>query len=515
MISKILNNCYFQYLILAIAGGISIFAFAPFNYSFIIIISIVILLMVIEHSLNSQSSNWKVAACGYIYGLAFFLSQLYWVFYSLYNIIHTGAIVAVVALVGFSLFLATYIMLGVFAYVKLKTKSAIFNYLALFPSTWVLFEWLRGWLLGGFSWCEIGYTQSSNPFFKGLYPLLGNYGVSWVTISIAGIVYLILQNKSLSIIKNNFRITVIYAAVLLIAIYSVKDVQYTKPYGKPIKVALLQGNVSQGMKWSTGSGLEVYESLVKEAKADLILVPETGLAQFEHNLPNGYLENLTKIAKDKNADIVVGILKLLDDNDSYVNAAMLISDPKHPYYAKAHLVPYGEYIPMHWLLKHVYATFTLPMVGFTPGAEYQEPIVAANQKLAFNICYENGFGTELLKAAANSTMMVNLSDMVWYGTSVTKDQHLQLSIVRAMENQRYFLQATNTSITAIIRPDGVIQSSLPIFKRLILTDYVQGRFGLTPFERFGNYIIVTIIAIIILLGCLINWRFSSRKKKPT
>jgi apolipoprotein N-acyltransferase len=501
MMHKLLNHSYFRYLVLAIAGGISIFAFAPFNYSLIIIVSLVLLLVVIENCCNKQSSSWMILAYGYIYGFAFFIIQLHWVFYSLYKIIHAGFIVSVVALVGFSLFLATYIMLGVFTYIKLKTRYAAFNYLVLFPSTWVLFEWLRGWFLGGFSWCEIGYTQTNNQFFKGFYPLLGNYGVSWITISLAGVVYIILKNNSLSKIRHDLRIAIIYVVILFLSGYAIKNIQYTKPYGKPIKVALLQGNVSEGTKWSSDDSLKVYEEMVSQAEADLILVPETAISQFEHNLPDGFLEHLTKIARTKKADIVVGIPKLLNET-TYVNAAMLLTDPNHPYYAKFHLVPYGEYIPMRWLLKHVYATFSLPMVGFTPGAEYQEPIRAANQKLAFNICYENGFGTELLRSAANSTMMVNLSDMVWYGTAVTKDQHLQLSIVRALENQRYFLQDTNTSITAIIRPDGVIQSSLPIFEKRILTDYVQGRVGLTPFERFGNYIIVTIILIILLIGCL-------------
>jgi len=539
MINQILNNRYFHYLILAIAGAISIFAYAPFNYSFVIIISLVLLLIVIESSCNKRSSNWKILAYAYIYGLAYFNTQIYWIFYSLYKIIHAGFIVSLVAMIGFTIFLATYIALGIFTYVKLKTKYAEFNYLVLFPSTWVLFEWLRGWILGGFPWCDIGYSQSNSTFLKGFYPLLGSYGVSWVTISLAGVVYLILQNKNLiiyeerskfgvfdkrrhlrdvnkernqkvqmmiapSIIKNSFRVAIIYAAVLFIGGHALQDIQYTKPYGKPIKVALLQGNVAEGTKWSSDSGLKVYEDMIRAASADLILVPETAIAQFEHNLPDGYLDHLTKIAQDKKADIIVGIPKLIDDQNNYVNAAMLLSDQKHPYYAKAHLVPYGEYIPVRWLLKHVYATFSLPMVGFTPGAEYQEPIRTANQKLAFNICYENGFSIELLKAASNSTMMVNLSDMVWYGTSVAKDQHLQLSIVRAMENQRYFLQDTNTSITAIIRPDGVIQSTLPIFTRQILTDYVQGRIGLTPFERFGNYSIVIFISIMILIGCLLR-----------
>jgi apolipoprotein N-acyltransferase len=178
---------------------------------------------------------------------------------------------------------------------------------------------------------------------------------------------------------------------------------------------------------------------------------------------------------------------------------MLLTNPAHPYYAKAHLVPYGEYIPAKWLLGPIYKSVALPMVGFSAGAAYQEPLVAANQKLAFNICYENGFNAELIQAAANSTIMVNLSDMVWYGSTIAKDEHLQISQARALENQRYFIQATNTGLSAIIKPDGKIQAVLPIFEKIILEDYVGGRIGMTPFEQYGNWLIIIWVSIIIIL----------------
>jgi apolipoprotein N-acyltransferase len=364
---------------------------------------------------------------------------------------------------------------------------------------------VRSWFFSGFSWCEIGYTQVDNSFFRGFYPLLGNYGVSYLILSLTGAAYVVIRAKKLQIAKSHVRIAITYCLLIFITGALIQDKLYTTAFGKPIKVAILQGNIAPGRKWTDHTDLDVYKGLVRQAHADLILIPETAIAQFEFNLPDGYMDELTKIANSKNASLILGIPKVINEQNDYVNAAMLVTNPKHPYYAKAHLVPYGEYIPLKWLMGPVYKGVSLPMVGFSAGASYQEPLIAAKQKLAFNICYENGFNSELIKAAANATIMVNLSDMVWYGNTIAKDEHLQLSQARALENQRYFIQATSTGISAIIKPDGKIQAILPVFQRMILEDYVQGRIGTTPFEFYGNRVIIIWVSLIIVLIFLFKY----------
>jgi apolipoprotein N-acyltransferase len=492
-------------LLVLFAGCISVLAFAPFNHPYIIVLSILLLFLVIN-KFDNKLSKWRLLGYGYLYGLAFFNMQLYWVFYSLYKVIDAGFFVSLIALVGFTAFLASYIALTIYFYVRLKTKTALVNNIILFPSIWVLLEWIRGWFLGGFSWCEIGYTQVGNSFFRGFYPVLGNYGVSYLVLSLTGAVYVVVRARSLQITRSHVRLAILYCLLVFITGALIQNNLYTTSFGRPVKVAILQGNIQGGLKWTDHTNLDVYKVLVQQAQGDLILIPETAISQFEFNLPEGYMDNLTKIAKSKNADLILGIPKVINENNDYVNAAMLATNPKHPYYAKAHLVPYGEYIPLKWLLGPVYKGISLPMVGFSHGASYQEPLIAANQKFATNICYENGFNSELIKAAANATIMLNLSDMVWYGTTTAKDEHLQISQARALENQRYFIQATNTGMSAIIRPDGKVQAVLPVFERIILEDYVGGRIGITPFQRYGNWLIilwVSFMFVVILLYKLI------------
>jgi len=492
------------------AGCISVLAFAPFNRSYVIVLSLLLLFLVVNN-FDVKISKWKLLGYGYLYGLAFFNMQLYWIFYSLYKVIEAGFFVSLIALIGFTVFLSVYIALAVYVYVRLKTKSELVNAILLFPSTWVFFEWIRGWFLGGFSWCEIGYTQVGNSFFRGFYPLLGNYGVSYLVLSLTGAVYLVVRAKPLQVARSHVRLAIFYCLLVFITGALIQNNLYTTTFGKPIKVAILQGNISGGLKWTDHTDLSVYKGLVQQAEGDLILIPETAITQFEFNLPAGYMGDLAKIASNKNASLILGIPKVINEQNDYVNAAMLATNPKHPYYAKAHLVPYGEYIPLKWLLGPIYKGVSLPMVGFSAGASYQEPLVAANQKFAVNICYENGFNAELIKAAANATIMLNLSDMVWYGSTTAKDEHLQISQARALENQRYFIQATNSGLSAIIKPDGKIQAVLPVFERMILEDYVGGRIGTTPFEYYGNWLIILWVSFV-LVGVLFYSSFSRRRE---
>lgn len=492
------------FLLLAIMGTITVFAFAPFYQSYIVLFSLLCLLLIIDPHPPSVLPNVQLLKYGYVYGLAYFSSQLYWIFYSLYKVIAAGFWLSLAAMIMFSLFLATYIVVTIITYNWLKTNSIIINVLFLFPSLWVLFEWLRGWFLSGFPWCEIGYTQVNNKIFQGFYPLIGNYGVSWLVISLVGIIYIVINQRRFKLSLLCLRLVIIYAIIGLIFGILIRNKLYTKPYGNPIEVALLQGNISETTKWKDMTNLQIYQFMVKEATADIILIPETAISQFEYELPAKYLSQMANSVAERHSNLITGIPKIIDNKGNYVNAAMVLTSSSHPYYAKYHLVPYGEYIPAKWLLGLVYKFIDLPMVGFTPGKEYQKPLNVASQSLAFNICYENGFNSELIYAARKSTLMVNLSDMIWYGMSIAKDQHLQLSRARALENQRYFIQVTNSGLSAVIRPDGKIQSILPPFRREILQDYVGGRVGITPFERYGNWLIISWVTIIIAVSLFLK-----------
>ncbi|MBY0379649.1 MAG: apolipoprotein N-acyltransferase, partial [Burkholderiales bacterium] len=396
-------------------------------------------------------------------------------------------------------------------YLKLKGRHTSINFLLLVPSIWVLSEWVRGWLFTGFPWSDISYTQVSTDFLKGYFPVFGSYAVSWLILAIiAGIFIILLEflnlNRDRSQHKTALRLSILLITIIILVGSLLSDKAYTSKYGLAMSVALVQGNVAQGAKWSSDDFLTIYKGLIAKARADLVIIPETAITTFSEYLPKGYIDQLTRLAQNNGANLIIGIPKIIDKENNYVNSATLLTNSKHPYYAKYHLVPFGEYIPFKKILAGAYTVIALPMVDFSPGEQNQTPLVVGNQKLAFNICYENGFNTELIDNAKNSTVMANISDMVWYGKTIAQDEHLEISQARALENQRYFIQDTNTGATAIINPHGEIQSILPAFTQEILTDQIFGMIGETPFEKVGNYPIIIWCGLIVGCAIILNRR---------
>lgn len=512
----------FNLLWLFLAGILSMFAFAPYHKSIFIIISILMLLWVYETSL---SKNRKIylhlgIAC---FAMGYFSAQLYWIFYSLNYIINTGFIIAVIAQLAFSVVMAFFISLAFFIFDYFRTKSLEINYLFIFPSCWVLGEWLRGWVLTGFPWCDVGYTQVGNYLLNGYFPVLGIYGVSWLTLSVIGFLFIVIYQRQNLLgnapqITRSLRLSIVYFMLLAIIGYGLNNQQYTKPYGKQIKVALIQGNIDQETKWDSRKflrNLDMYAKAIARTKADLIILPETAFPIFEDNLPPYYLNDITALAKANGAELVIGMPQIINAAGDYASAAVEVSKAGHPYYAKTHLVPFGEFTPLPQLWGGLYRLFGLPMVGFSGGSLNQKPFILANQKIAFNICYENGFASELVGRAANSTIMANISDLVWFGNTHAKDEHLQLSQARALENQRYFIQGTNTGSSAIIKPNGEIQSRLPDFESGVLIDYVQGVIGTTPYQRYANYPIIGgiffLLFLIIMVKCISLYRAKHKR----
>ena len=511
----VFKNKFNQVILFALIAFILCSCFAPLNFEIFTWISLSILILIIDNNKSILLLN-NLFVDGLVFGLFFFFPLMYWLFYSLYNIIHTGFIVAITAYILFCLTLSIFIGLIFYTYDKSKIHNDFINRVLLFPSIWVVFEWIRGWIFTGFGWFDIGYTQINNNNLKYFLPILGIYGLSWVIISISGALSIIVSMLYYKKNSNTMLLCLAYLFLIFIIGDKLSELNYTKPYGKKFSVALIQSNIGANNKWTGNTSIDYYAKTIATTKADIIITPETAITTFEQFLPNNYLNFLATIAKKSNSNLIVGIPVIVDKHNNYVNAAMLITNKKRPFYSKSHLVPFGEYLPFKKILSSIYLKFSIPMVGFIKGSNQQSPVIVANQKIAFNICYENGFGSELIYSAKNSTIIANISDMMWYGKTFAMYQHLQLSQARALENQRYFIQVTNSGITSIINNSGVIQSQLPPFKSLVLNDYVQGMIGTTPYQQYGNIpIIILCLTIYILLLLKItkySWIYKSIKK---
>jgi len=169
-------------------------------------------------------------------------------------------------------------------------------------------------------------------------------------------------------------------------------------------------------------------------------------------------------------------------------------------YDKRHLVPFGEFVP--WGFRWFVDLMTIPLGDFGRGADEQPPFAVGQQRIAFNICYEDVFGEELLPALAGTdgaTILANVSNIAWFGDSHALPQHLQIARMRTLETARPMIRSTNTGVTAAIDFDGRVLGALPPYQLGSLSVTVQGRSGLTPYARTGNWP-VTALSLLILLA---------------
>ena len=285
--------------------------------------------------------------------------------------------------------------------------------------------------------------------------------------------------------------------VVLAAGAGLRFVAWTQPVGQPLSVALLQTNIPQDLKWQRERLMEwltLNYDMVRHQSAPLIVLPETTLPLLDSQLPQGYLDAIRDKALALGGNVIMGVFT--HDGDRIYNSAITQGADKEQAYSKRHLVPFGEYSPP--LFGWFYQWANIPMSDQTGGARHQPPLELNGQRIAVNICYEDVFGEELLYALPQATVMLNLSNLAWYGDSHAQPQHLQIAQMRALEAGRPMLRATNTGMTAAVLPDGSVAASLPAFTVGTLTVEVQGYQGMTPYARWANWPVLALVVLILL-----------------
>ena len=171
-------------------------------------------------------------------------------------------------------------------------------------------------------------------------------------------------------------------------------------------------------------------------------------------------------------------------------------------YRKQHLVPFGEYFPMAGLLAPLIEMLDIPMSDFTPWTQPQAPLIAANNRLAVSICFEDAFPQDWRSQVASAGVLVNVSEDIWFGDSFAPHQRLQMARFRSRENERPMIRSSNNGLSSLINWKGGIDVYATQFVRDVVTGSVQPRTGVTPYVVFGEKPVFSLAGMLWFIGLL-------------
>jgi apolipoprotein N-acyltransferase len=476
-----------------LSGALLPLAFAPVSLYLLGLFLPALLFLLWEKS----SSPLVALRHGWLFGIGMFGSGVSWVYVAIHDYGFTSAPVAALFTFLFVLIMAAYPALV--GYLVLRSRQSLNLPAPLFlavwlPGLWVAGEWVRGWLLSGFPWLSLGYSQIDAPL-SGWATVLGVYGVSLALAVSAGMLVLVVSQRRLVML---FPFLLIWLGGWLLT-----QQQWTVAAGDPIRVTLVQGNLPQITKWDP-AGIErrltTYEALTLEVldQSDMVVWPENAITVFYDDYRESYFDTLAERVRLSGSDLVLGVPLMAEDGAGYFTTLMNIGDSGRQFYKKSHLVPFGEYVPLEGLLRGLIRFFDLPMSGFSPGPADQPPLEVAGNKAAMTICYEDAFASEALRNLPQATLLINGSNNAWYGNSLAPHQHLQIARMRSLESGRPMVRATTNGISALIDPQGKLMAISPQFQTYVLQGTVQPMGGSTPYVRWGNWSVIGLI--IILMG---------------
>jgi apolipoprotein N-acyltransferase len=463
-----------------------VLGFAPFGLALLPFFSAAGLLWLWQGAATPR----RAAALGFAFGSGLFLAGVSWVYVSLHQFGAMPAPLAAIATLLFCAFLALFPALVGYLQAQ-SVRPGTSTQLLLIPALWMLAEWLRDWIFTGFPWLALGYSQAASPL-GGYAPLIGVFGLSWLIWLVAGLL--------LALARARARAAALAGLALVFgAGYGLKQVEWTRALGAPLTVSLVQGNIPQQLKWDEArfaATVQLYRRMTEGSAARLTILPETAIPRFLDLLDPELLRSLAQSARSRGGDLIIG-LPVRDAPGRYYNSVLSLGASPTQRYDKIHLVPFGEFIPpgFGWVL----SILKIPLTDFSRGSTAQAPLALAGQRIAVNICYEDAFGEEIIRALPEATLLVNVSNVAWFGHSLAPHQHLQIAQLRALETGRFMLRATNTGMTAIIDHRGSVASALPEFTQGTLHGIVQGRSGATPYVRWGNTPAVTLALLVCAL----------------
>ena len=484
-----------QSLVIAPAlGALSAFAFEPVGWWPLMPLAFAALC---ELLLRAGSLR-RALLIGWMFGLGQFVVALNWIATAFTYQAAMPAWLGWIAVVLLSLYLAVYPALAAGLGWRLGAGRQVALLLAL-SGGWALTEWLRAGMFTGFAWNPVGVVLADTPLLQSS-ALIGTYGLSMLVILLGGVLWLEIHRKYL------FGVAIILVAALLWAMPASRVPE------TPIairQVRIVQPNIGQQDKWRPGFGDIAAERLARlsaprhaEGGARLLFWPEAAVTEPLEDARTSEHQAFAEFERTRAASLLApgeylltgGIALHSSDGrrvDGAANSVFVLGAGGKVVgrYDKAHLVPYGEYLPMRPLLSSIGLSRLAPGdVDFTPGPGPRTLTLPGWAKVGFQLCYEIIFSGEVVDRRNRPDFIFNPSNDAWFGRW-GPPQHLAQARLRAAEEGIPVLRSTPTGISAIIDARGAVVAAQPWRTAGVIDGILPPQaLGRTPFSRAGNWI---------------------------
>ena len=484
-----------QYLIPFFFGFIGIFAFSPFSIKPLIILSYAYLIKELVYRQNSPLKKvifWSFGHWGF--GMS-------WLIVSVYYYGETSITISLLIFVLLILILTTFFTLPLLVLrFRLFSKNNLSQYIELLyiSSILILSELSRNYLLNGVPWLITGsvFLDTQAQY---IYPILGVAGGSMLIYIIAGLVALNwITNKNISYL-------VFLGSLILFIPTAIDEIEDERD----IYVSIIQPSSDPFLKYKNGYKNEIEQNIFNliektSPKSEIVVLPE---AELPYSMQSKDFTNFIKNIDISNKEFISGVWSYKDE---YLYNSLININTRESY-NKMHLVPFGEYIPFISSLRGIISFFDMPMSNVRHGNKNQQNIsIFEDKRLNFAplICFDIAFSNTVRKSNKSSYFMINISNDTWFGESIGPYHHLDITRVRAIENNKWIIRSTNDGFSAIITNKGTIVDKIDKGITGVINSGINIEKDRSFYNLYGYFIPYIFSILIILISAIM---FKCRK----
>lgn len=463
-----------------VAGALTTLALAPFNFLPICFFTFPVLIFLLDGVYSSQEGRhgYRLAALtGWSFGFGYFVAGLWWLASAMFIDLAAYGWTIPFAIFGLPAVLALFFALATF--IQAAVCRLGYGRIVALGFAFGIAEWLRGSLLTGFPWNEVGYLAMSIPLLMQSSAVIGLYGVNALAVMVFATPALLGERGKETTDNRILGFSIAFLLVLfdigfgLYRLYPLATPEETAAQADHIRVRLIQPSIPQTEKIDDTARLANFNLQLALTSAptlhnaplpDLVVWAETSVPYVFEYAP-GAARRLGEALQDGQLALVGTVrAERLPGLDPILFNALEVINSRGEIIAsadKVHLVPFGEYLPLSDLFSRLGMSAIAQVAGgYTEGLVRQSIPLDNGITLLPLICYEAIFPTEMDYEGASANVIVNISNDAWFGTTPGPWQHFQQARLRAVEQGLSLIRATNNGISAVVDPYGRIIAKL-------------------------------------------------------